>query len=219
MTLEAVAAVISAVLGSTGLAGLITGVVQLSRASRLKKAVHEMAEILKVLDAGTAEHGAAKYALKILTLDLVAARTVRVGARTWWKVLGVVLVFIVIVAVFGQYVGDYIETVGPQALRALLLLAASYVMLAVGGFLFLFTRRRERLVAHALDEDVFLEDTVLLASPPLQSAKRRLLYEEALRNEKGTTVVTERRGRKRAEFEETPDFQRAGAERTRTAKR
>lgn len=162
-----------------------------------------MAEVIKLLEPGTAECDAAKYALKVLTFDLVAARVVRVGARTWWKVLGVLLVVMGVVSIFGEYVGDLVETVGAQSLNAVLLLLASYVMLAVGGFLFLFTRRRERFVAHALDHKEFFAGTVFLASPPLQSEKRRKFHKRLLGNKKA-------RAQRRPESNEGPVACRPG---------
>ncbi|WP_426301871.1 hypothetical protein [Arthrobacter sp. R-11] len=177
MDLEAVAVVVAAVVGSTGVASLITGGIQLSRASRLKKAVTDMSVVVKLHEPGTAEFDAAQYALKVLTLDLVAARLVRVGARTWWKVFGLLVTVLTTVLALADSLGRVAQVMDSLSLRAILLYAGSYTLIIVGGFLFLFTRRRERLVANVLDGDAFIEDYVLRSSPPLQSRARREQYE------------------------------------------
>ena len=168
MDMEAVALVVAAVVGSTGLASLITGGVQLSRASRLQKAVHDMSEIVALHESGTSESDAAKYALKVLTLDLVAIRVVRVGARTALIIFGLVVVAVAAaVAIFiPGGAGDSI-THNPAMLLTGALLAGSYTITLVGAFVYLFRGKRERLVAQVL-HDGFRESTVLIASTPLR---------------------------------------------------
>lgn len=171
MDMEAVALVVAAVVGSTGLASLITGGVQLSRASRLKKAVHDMSEIVALHESGTSESDAAKYALKVLTLDLVAIRVVRVGARAALIIFGIVVgILAVAMAIFMP--GGAGESIRHDStmLLAGALLAGSYTVTLVGAFVYLLRGKRERLVAQVL-QDGFRESTVLIESPPLRTER------------------------------------------------
>ncbi|MFJ2660003.1 hypothetical protein [Arthrobacter koreensis] len=134
-----------------------------------------MSDVLKLHEPGTTEHDAAKYALKVLTLDLVAVRLVRVGARTWWKVFGVVVSLATPVLLLASFPEDMMpaQLSDAQMLRTILAVAVCYTLILVGGFVFMFTRRRERLVAYTLEEDKFTEDLVLLHSSALQTMKYR----------------------------------------------
>lgn len=171
MDFEVLAVVVASVVGSTGLASLITGGVQLSRASRLKKAAIDMAALAKLQEPESKQLAAANFALKVLTLDLVALRVVRVGARTWWYVFGVVLAVAIAAVVGAERAARFAEQAAISIPTALAVIA-TYVLLAVGAFLFLISRRRERLVATILQHDEFNEKRVVAGLPSLQTYKR-----------------------------------------------
>lgn len=165
------AVLIASVVGSTGLAGLITGGVQFTRASRVKKAVTDMATIVKILEPSSVEHGAASYALKVLTLDLVALRVVRINTHTWWIIFGLVVTGVGTTLISGvDWVSELAEGDWTSTLLAMIV---TYIVIAVGAFVFFHARRREKLVALLLEDDVFDDKAVVAFLPSLQTRQSK----------------------------------------------
>lgn len=91
--MEALGAALVAVLGSTGLIGILTASLQLSRRSRLKRSIQTATEIADSIAPGSLARKALQQAIETDVLRLAAMSMVELRARTRYMITMVLVMF------------------------------------------------------------------------------------------------------------------------------
>jgi len=152
-----VAAVVGAGLGSTGLAGVLTGGIQLTRRSRLRKSIESSFAVLANLDEGSASHTALKAAiaadgtrLAALTLIGFPRSTIGFFRFAWLYVVVVIGVAFVAVASTGPQKAKKtvaVDPVDPVVMLEWAVAAVAFLVAVTFGLNTMLKDRRDRFVS------------------------------------------------------------------------
>ena len=155
--LGSVAAVVGAGLGSTGLAGVLTGGIQLTRRSRLRKSIESSFAVLANLDEGSASHAALKAAiaadgtrLAALTLIGFPRSTIGFFRFAWLYVVVVIGVAFVAAASAGPQEPKKtvpVDPVDPVVVLEWAIAAAAFLVAVTFGLNAMLKDRRDRFVS------------------------------------------------------------------------
>lgn len=163
-----VAAVVGAGLGSTGLAGVLTGGIQLTRRSRLRKSIEASHGVLASLDDGTASHTALKEAiaadgsrLAALTLVGFPRSTVAFFRFAWLYVVVVIGFAFVATASTGPQQTRRPTPLDPVTVIEWALAGVTFLVAATLGMSAMLRERRDRFVA-----------LTARGVPPIEAVKR-----------------------------------------------